>query len=150
LDKNLQATYFLGVGIFLTIWLWIKNKNFGILAIVAGLAIFVVSILGMLQLGPLERYLYKPSVSIRGYYWRAGVEMLRSHPFFGVGFDSYGLYFKEYREVKYPLTYGFDITSSNAHNTFIQLFATAGIFVGIIYHSNTFCINFHSNFVKFI
>ena len=126
-------SYFLGVGIFLTIWLWIKNKKFGILAILAGLAIFVVSILGMLQLGPLERYLYKPSVSIRGYYWRAGVEMLRSHPFFGVGFDSYGLYFKEYREVGYPLRYGFELTSSNAHNTFIQFFATGGFFLGLSY-----------------
>ena len=28
---------------------------------------------------------------------------------------------------------GYEITSSNAHNTFIQLFATAGIFVGTCY-----------------
>ena len=125
--------YFFGVGIFLTIWLWTKNKKFGILAVVAGLVIFVISILGMLQMGPLERYLYKPSVSIRGYYWRAGVEMLKSHPFFGVGIDSYGLYFKEYREVRYPLTYGFELTSSNAHNTFIQFFATGGFFLGLAY-----------------
>ena len=126
-------SYFLGVGIFLIIWLWTKNKKLGILAVVAGLAIFIVSILGMLQFGPLEKYLYKPSVSIRGYYWRAGIEMLRSHPFFGVGIDSYGLYFKEYREVGYPLTYGFEITSSNAHNTFIQFFATGGFFLGLAY-----------------
>ena len=99
----------------------------------AGLAISIVSILGMLQFGPLEKYLYKPSVSIRGYYWRAGIEMLRSHPFFGVGIDSYGLYFKEYREVGYPLAYGFEITSSNAHNTFIQFFATGGFFLGLVY-----------------
>jgi O-antigen ligase len=126
-------SYFLGVGIYLTIWLWTKNKKFGILAVVAGFAISTVSILGMLQFGPLERYLYKPSVSIRGYYWRAGIEMLRSHPFFGVGIDAYGVYFKEYREVKYPLTYGFEITSSNAHNTFIQFFATGGLFLGSAY-----------------
>ena len=126
-------SYFLGVGIFLIIWLWTKNKKLGILAVAAGLVIFIVSILGMLQFGPLEKYLYKPSVSIRGYYWRAGIEMLRSHPFFGVGIDSYGLYFKEYREVGYPLTYGFEITSSNAHNTFIQFFATGGFFLGLAY-----------------
>ena len=126
-------SYVLGVGIFLIIWLWTKNKKLGILAAVAGLAISIVSILGMLQFGPLEKYLYKPSVSIRGYYWRAGIEMLRSHPFFGVGIDSYGLYFKEYREVGYPLAYGFEITSSNAHNTFIQFFATGGFFLGLAY-----------------
>jgi O-antigen ligase len=125
--------YCLGFGVFLTIWLWIKNKKFGILAVLAGLIVLIVSILGMLQFGPLERYLYKPSVSIRGYYWRAGIEMLRNHQFFGVGIDGYGYYFKQYREIEYPLTYGFEITSSNAHNTFIQFFATGGLFLGFAY-----------------
>jgi O-antigen ligase len=125
--------YLLGAGVFLTIWLWTKNRKLGILAIMAGSTVFIISILGMLQVGPLTKYLYKPSVSIRGYYWRAGLEMLTNHPFFGVGIDRYGAYFKEYREVKYPLTYGFEITSSNAHNTFIQFFATGGFFLGLAY-----------------
>ena len=87
----------------------------------------------MLQFGPLQQYLYKASVSVRGYYWRAGLEMLSSHPFFGIGIDRYGSYFKQYREVDYPLNVGFQLTSSNAHNTFIQFFATGGIFLGITY-----------------
>ena len=70
---------------------------------------------------------------MRGYYWRAGVEMFKDQPFFGVGFDRYGAYFKEFREVGYPLTYGFNITSSNAHNLPIQMFSTAGVFTGIAY-----------------
>jgi hypothetical protein len=93
----------------------------------------IISILGMLQIGPLEKYLYKPSVTIRGYYWQAGIEMLLHHPLFGVGMDNYGYYFKQYRDVTYPLKYGFDITSSNAHNTFIQFFATGGFFFGATY-----------------
>ena len=87
----------------------------------------------MLQVGPLERFLYKPSVSVRGYYWRAGIDMFRDNPIFGVGMDRYGYYFNEYREVGYPLNYGFEITSSNAHNTFIQLFATGGALLGASY-----------------
>jgi tetratricopeptide (TPR) repeat protein len=59
--------------------------------------------------------------------------MLTNHPIFGIGIDRYGAYFKEYREVKYPLTYGFDLTSTNAHNTFIQFFATGGFFLGLAY-----------------
>jgi tetratricopeptide (TPR) repeat protein len=50
-----------------------------------------------------------------------------------VGFDRYGAYFKEFREVGYPLLYGFNITSSNAHNVPIQIFSTTGIFTGIAY-----------------
>jgi len=125
--------YILGAGIFMIIWIWIKNRKLGIFSLVLGVIVFIASVLGMLQQGPLEKYLYKPSVSIRGYYWRAGIEMLTNHPFFGVGIDRYGAYFKEYREVKYPLTYGFDITSTNAHNTFIQFFATGGFFLGVAY-----------------
>jgi tetratricopeptide (TPR) repeat protein len=59
--------------------------------------------------------------------------MLKQNPLFGVGMDRYGAYFKQFREVGYPLNYGFDITSSNAHNTFIQLFATGGVFLGASY-----------------
>jgi len=125
--------YVLGVGTFLTIWLFTKNRILGIYALICGTAVFIFSILGMLQIGPLQSYLYKNSVSVRGYYWRAGVEMFRNNPLFGVGIDRYGAYFKEFREVGYPLTYNFEITSSNAHNTFIQFFATGGVFLGLSY-----------------
>jgi O-antigen ligase len=125
--------YFLGTGIFSIIWLYGKNRKLGTAALSSGVLVFIFALLGMLQIGPLEKFLYKPSVSVRGYYWRAGLEMFKDHPLFGVGMDRYGAYFKEYREVGYPLSYGFDITSSNAHNTFIQLFATGGTFLGASY-----------------
>ena len=123
----------LGVSIFLIIWLYIRRRVFGVLASVAGTFVFVLATLGMLQWGPLERYLYKGSVSVRGYYWRAGLEMFKDNPLLGVGMDRYGAYFMHYREVGYPLSYGFDLTSSNAHNTFIQFFATGGFFLGATY-----------------
>ena len=126
-------SYILGGGVFLIIYLFGKNKRIGFTSLSAGILIFIFGILGMLQVGPLERFLYKPSVSVRGYYWRAGMAMFKDHPFLGVGMDRYGAYFKQYREVGYPLSYGFDITSSNAHNTFIQLFATGGVFLGLSY-----------------
>ena len=126
-------SYILGTGLFLVIWLYGKNKKLGVFTILIGIFVVIISILGMLQIGPLERYLYKPSVTLRGYYWQAGIEMFKSHPLLGVGMDSYGYYFKEYRDVTYPLNYGFNLTSSNAHNTFIQFFATGGIFLGAAY-----------------
>ena len=126
-------SYSLGIGVFLLIWLLGINRKLGILAAGFSLILFVFAVLGMLQVGPLERYLYKPSVSVRGHYWRTGIEMLIEKPLFGVGMDRYGAFFKQYRDVNYPLTYGFDITSTNAHNTFIQFFATGGIFLGASY-----------------
>jgi O-antigen ligase len=125
--------YLLGVSVFLIIYLFGKHRNLGILAFLSGIVAFVLSLLGMLQIGPLQNLLYKPSVSVRGYYWRAAIEMLKDNPIFGAGIDRYAAFFKQYREVGYPLSYGFDITSSNAHNTFLQFFATGGILLGISY-----------------
>jgi O-antigen ligase len=118
---------------YFSIFSWFKNKFIGILVVIISSASGVLALLGMLQKGPLTSLLYKDSVSVRGYYWRAGIEMFKDSPVNGIGVDRYGTYFKLFREVGYPLKYGFDITSSNAHNTFIQLFATAGIFVGMSY-----------------
>lgn len=126
-------SYAIGIGFFLIVFLWSKSRRIGFLGLIIGLIVFVISILGMLQVGPLEKYLYKGSVSVRGYYWRAGLEMLKENPLFGIGMDSYASYFKEFREVNYTLSYGFDITSSNAHNTFIQFFATGGLVLGTAY-----------------
>ena len=126
-------TLIIGTGCFVLIYLFSKNARLGIACSVAALISAVFVVMGMLQFGPLEKYLYKPSVSVRGYYWRAGIEMFQSKPWFGIGLDRYGSYFKDFREVSYPLRYGYDITSTNAHNTFIQFFATGGIFVGISY-----------------
>jgi tetratricopeptide (TPR) repeat protein len=92
-----------------------------------------LAIAGMLQKGPLAALLYKASVSVRGFYWDAAIEMFRNYPLTGVGFDHYGYYFKELRSVEYPLRYGFDLTSSNAHNTFLQMFSTGGLFLGLSY-----------------
>jgi O-antigen ligase len=126
-------SFLIGAGIFVVVLLFSKNKLLGVMSMGGGVVVAVFSILGMLQIGPLQDLLYKSSVSVRGYYWRAGIEMFQQNPLTGVGMDRYGAYFKEFREVGYPLAYGFNITSSNAHNTFIQFFATGGFFLGASY-----------------
>jgi O-antigen ligase len=123
----------LGLGLVLTIWVSNYKPIIAKLMLAGGLVAGVAAILGMLQIGPLKEFLYKDSVTVRGFYWRAGLKMFQEHILFGVGLDNYGSYFKEYRSVQYPLKYGFNLTSTNAHNVFIQQFATGGIFVGTLY-----------------
>jgi O-antigen ligase len=130
----------IGIGVYTLVWVYQQNKKIGHVLTGLGGVIGIFSILGMLQVGPLTSVLYKGSVSVRGYYWRAGVKMFTENPITGVGLDRYGAFFKQYREVKYPLTYGFNITSSNAHDLPIQLFATGGIFFGLSYLLLTFFI----------
>lgn len=124
---------FFSLIVYFSIFSYLNYRKISILVISGSLIGAYLVIIGMLQKGPLAPLLYKDSISVRGYYWRAGVEMFKDSPLTGVGVDRYGAYFKQYREASYPLKYGFEITSSNAHNTFIQFFATAGVFVGVIY-----------------
>jgi hypothetical protein len=123
----------IGYGFILLIVILNKNRRFGFIVLSSFLLIAILIVLGMLQKGPLVNLVYKESVSIRGYYWRAGIEMFLADPINGVGVDRYGVYFKQFREIGYSQKYGFDITSTNAHNVPIQFFATAGIFVGVFY-----------------
>jgi O-antigen ligase len=123
----------IGASIIIVANIFWKNKVIGVVCATLTGLVGIVATLGMLQIGPLTEYLYKSSVTVRGYYWRAGIQMFLDYPLFGVGVDRFGAFFKEYREVEYPLAYGFNITSTNAHNVFIQHFATAGFFVGVSY-----------------
>lgn len=118
---------------YISVYSFMKNQKMRFLVFTVAASGAMLALLGMLQKGPLVSLLYKDSVSVRGYYWRAGIEMFKHSPLTGIGVDRYGVFFKQFREVGYPLKYGFEITSSNAHNTFIQMFATSGMFVGIFY-----------------
>ena len=126
-------SFAIGVGVILIYQTFLKSKRLGIFSLSGFILIGFISILGMLQIGPLTKILYKESVSLRGYYWRAGLRMFQDHIFTGVGLDRYGAFFKQYRDSDYSLRYGFDITSSNAHSVPIQMFATGGLLLGISY-----------------
>ncbi len=125
----------IGYSVIILFVIFQKNKA-SALFLGLGMSIFAVFvIMGMLQKGPLVEYLYKESVSLRGYYWRAGIKMFVNNPIFGVGLDSYGEFFKIFRENNYPLLFGYSLNSNNAHNVPIQFLATGGIFVFILYIS---------------
>jgi O-antigen ligase len=122
-----------GLGFFALVLLWQKSKKATIALSALELIAGAFSILGMLQIGPLTKYLFKASITDRGYNWRAAIGMFKSHPWFGVGVDRYAAYFLQYRSPKYPLLYGYTQTVTNAHNVFLEIFATAGVFAGLAY-----------------
>ena len=123
----------IGISIMIVILTFTYNRRLGYI-ITSLLSISqLLILLGMLQIGPLVKYVYKVSVSTRGYYWRSGIEMLQAKPLTGIGLDSYGDYFKEYRETRMTPIYGFDLSSDNAHNVPIQIFSTSGLFTGFFY-----------------
>lgn len=127
------VTYFFSILFYSTIKSLIRFKKLFVPILIASIGSATLVVMGMLQKGPLTYWLYKDSVSVRGFYWRAALEMFQNNYLTGVGMDRYGNFFKLYREVDYPLRYGYEISSSNAHNTILQIFSTAGIFSGLLY-----------------
>ncbi len=65
----------------------------------------------------------KSAIDPRLEAWQAGLRMIMSHPFIGVGIASFGQAFPYYSDGKPKV----------AHNTFIQIAAESGIFAGLSY-----------------
>ena len=95
-------------------------------------SVFLISISGFLGLlgvfnkGPLAQFLYEDSVTYRGDYWRAGIDMGIDQPWFGVGIDQYGANYRSYRDLTTALRRGGEVTSNSAHNVFLDLFSGGG------------------------
>jgi hypothetical protein len=84
------------------------------------------ALLGALQIGPLTKYIYKTSVSLRGEYWQAGWNMGSEHPFTGVGFDTYGDWYRRARDTQALILPGPNVTTNTAHNVPFDVFAFGG------------------------
>ena len=131
-----QGLLVLAGGIAIVTMIWISRSRFKFLTIpaliVSGIgAVFVA--LGSLNSGPLASLLYKTSVTYRGDYWRAGWKMTMEQPFFGVGLDSYGDWYRRTRTLEATLRRGPEVTSNAAHNVLLDFSSNGGFPLVIIY-----------------
>ena len=129
LTNSIQGLLMITLGAAALIFIKVseRSRNKGVILLI--ILVFLGSIvgLGMFGIGQLSPYVYQYTLKLRSYYWLAGLRMGLEHPIFGVGVDSYGDYFRLFRPIEAALATGIDLTTNNAHNSFIQLFATLGI-----------------------
>ncbi len=95
---------------------------------------FLFALFGTLQKGPLAGVLYKETVSLRGQYWHAGWTTGSENPWFGVGFDSYGDWYRRSRRESALTLPGIDTVTNTAHNVYLDVFAFGGwpLFCGYV------------------
>ena len=105
----------------------LKNRIISVAYVAFVFILGLFSILGALQIGPLAKLVYKVSVSLRGEYWAAGIRMGRDHLFSGIGMDSYGDYYRQYRDAGAMILPGPKVVSNAAHNVVIDFFAFGGL-----------------------
>jgi hypothetical protein len=86
-----------------------------------------VALLGALQVGPLTDLIYKTSVSLRGEYWQAAINMTKLNPLSGVGMDSYGDWYRRARDAQAMILPGPDTVTNAAHNVPLDILAYGGI-----------------------
>ena len=102
-----------------------------------GVAVGLLALFGTLQKGPFT-FLHKASVTYRGDYWHAGIKLFFKHFWFGVGPDSYGDWYRASRTLAATVRRGPSTVSNAAHNVFLDIAATSGIFALLAYFAVIF------------
>jgi len=95
---------------------------YSVLSVIAG----ILAVGGALQIGPLTKFIYKTSVSLRGQYWLAAWNTGKSHPITGVGMDSFGDWYRRSRSAHAIELPGVNTVVNAAHNVWMDMFAFGG------------------------
>ena len=131
--KSIQGLGAILIVGLLTLFIWLNIvglvKKLMFLACAGFLGIFVF--LGTLGFGPLGNVIGQYTVQLRYQYWLTGIRIGETSPIWGVGVDSYGDHFRTYRSQALAERTSIDLITNNAHNVFVQAFATLGI-LGLI------------------
>ena len=131
LDSNaIQGRVVVAAGLGIVGFYLVRSRFTSVFASIGYLGLVglggVFALLGALQIGPLTKYIYKTSVSLRGEYWQAGWNMGSQHPFTGVGFDTYGDWYRRARDTQALVMPGPNTVTNAAHNVPFDVFAFGG------------------------
>lgn len=130
LSNAIQGRVLLVFGCGLVGFYWLRarfNSNYiSIGYLMLGIFLAVISAAGALQKGPLSQLIYKTSVSLRGQYWLAGWRTGDQNPWTGVGFDSFGDWYRRTRDIRAITLPGVNTVVNTAHNVPVDMFAFGG------------------------
>lgn len=102
---------------------------------ILGILSFLVTLLGLSNIGPLAKYIFQPSVIYRTDYWHAGWKMTLNRPLFGVGLDSYGDWYRQVRGAISTNRTDPNRISNTAHSIFLDVSSNGGFPLLISYLS---------------
>jgi O-antigen ligase len=112
------------------------------LVVLMGLAAFALNLIPQTLYAQLDTFLNEyGSLDVRGIYltkvnfsnveriahWQVGLDMMRDHPWFGIGFGNYEPVYAQYRLLYWVNALG------HAHNYYINVFAETGVFGFVAY-----------------
>jgi O-antigen ligase len=128
--KSIQGIMLFIAGVALILFLRFREsrifKKVRLLYVVFISCGVLLTVSGLFNKGPLASFVFAPSVEFRADYWHAGWKISLSHPIFGVGLDSYGDYYREYRGLISTIRTIPERTANTAHNIFLDLSSGGG------------------------
>jgi O-antigen ligase len=131
--------FLLGAAIIILVKLWLINRKYGQIGLVATAITGAPVGLAILNIGPLASSLYQSTLANRLDYWNAALNMFKDYPIFGVGIDRYSEYYRQYA-VQNQVVQG-QITD-NAHSVYLQLLATGGLITFVPYVALIFFVTY--------
>jgi hypothetical protein len=128
--RVVAASGFAIIGFF-----YLRSKNTLITAIYTTVVgtVGLLALLGALQKGPFTEFIYKTSVSLRGQYWLAGFNTGKENFWTGVGFDTFGDWYRRERDAHALVLPGPNTVVNTAHNIPMDIFAFGGLPLFISY-----------------
>lgn len=143
------------IAIFLFFVLWsfmeIKTTRKSLLIIASTFAVFLIlSIITVYKIEPnlfKQKFINKLLENNRTWYWSTAIDMYRQSPLLGLGLDSYGWRYLDFRPVG---SYGYVYLHGTAHNQYFQFLAGTGTF-GLLSYLLLYLyslINSYKNFKK--
>ncbi len=129
-----------GMAAAITIYLFKSRKPiFGWSSLVLSSIFGLIILLGILNIGPLGSVIYKSSLLVRGFYWRAAGKMMLEHPLFGVGMDGFGDAYLRFRSSEIA-TYNTSIYANTAHSIPLDIGSNGGLVLFLAYISIIFLV----------
>lgn len=127
---SIQGVMILIAGIGIAVYLYVINSNklsrFKVPYLILAITGFILTVFGIGNKGPLARFIFQDSIIFRSDYMHAGWAMTLNRPFFGVGLDSYGDWYRQVRGSISANRTGPDRTANTAHNIFLDLSSSGG------------------------
>ena len=131
---SLQGLIMSGVAFFVCLLIYFHNKFRArwliAFSFIATLISWILA-LGVFGQGFLGSRLVQQTMLYRTDYWRAGLKMFLENPIFGLGQDSYGDHYRQFRDALAVSRTGPNRYTNTAHNIFLDLAVGSG-FVGAL------------------
>lgn len=135
ISESIQGIGIFAAGVVVSIAFKIR-EHFGFLRslywLLATIPIGIVAFIGTIGVGPLS-ILKQDTAVFRLDYWRAGVRMVVAEWINGVGIDSYGDYYEQYRDFDAVVRTGPQRVTNTAHNIFLDVASGSGAIAGLLF-----------------